>query len=157
MPYDIRGQYPVKIGIRNAGPMCWSTFGRWERSPTHSLLAISPTQWRVCWSLGQYEKRRQFHGHVLYVRFFGNETSVNLMGQQHVFILFFFFFFNKCSLLSMRFIALTDWGRETHICVGNLTIISTDVGLSPGRRQAIIWTNTGLLLIGPLWTYFSEF
>ena len=34
--------------------------------------------------------------------------------------------------------AWTHWGRVTHICVGNLTIISPDNGLSPGRRQAII-------------------
>ena len=33
---------------------------------------------------------------------------------------------------------LTHWGRATHICVGNLTIIGSDNGLSPGRRQAII-------------------
>ena len=52
--------------------------------------------------------------------------------------------------------SLTHWGRVTHICVGNLTIIGSDNGLSPGRRQAIIWTNAGLLLIGPLGTYFSE-
>ena len=51
---------------------------------------------------------------------------------------------------------LTHWGRVTHICVGNLTSIGSDNGLSPGRRQAIIWTNAGILLIGPLWTNFSE-
>ena len=51
---------------------------------------------------------------------------------------------------------LTHWGRVTHICVGNLTIIGSDNGLSPGRRQAIIWTNAGILLIGPLETNFSE-
>ena len=39
-----------------------------------------------------------------------------------------------------------------HICVGNLTIIGSDNGLSPGRRQAIIWTNAGLLSIGTLGT-----
>ena len=38
---------------------------------------------------------------------------------------------------------LTHWGRVTHICVGNLTIIGPDNGLSPGRRQAIIWSNAG--------------
>ena len=48
------------------------------------------------------------------------------------------------------------WGRVTHICVGNLTIIGPDNGLSPGRRQAIIWTNAGILLIGPLGTNFCE-
>ena len=51
---------------------------------------------------------------------------------------------------------LTHWGRVTHICVGNLTIIGSDNGLSPGRRQAIIWTSAGILLIGPLGTNFSE-
>ena len=50
----------------------------------------------------------------------------------------------------------THWGRVTHICVGKLTIIGSDNGLSPGRRQAIIWTNPGILLIGPLGTNFSE-
>ena len=44
----------------------------------------------------------------------------------------------------------------THICVGKLTIIGSDNGLSPGRRQAIIWTNAGLLLIRHLGTNFSE-
>ena len=51
---------------------------------------------------------------------------------------------------------LTHWGRVTHICVSKLTIIGSDNGLSPGRRQAIIWTNAGILLIGPLGTNFSE-
>ena len=54
-----------------------------------------------------------------------------------------------CSLL-------THWGRVTHICVGKLSIIGSDNGLSLGRRQAIIWTNAGILLIGPLGTNFSE-
>ena len=51
---------------------------------------------------------------------------------------------------------LTHWGRVTHICVSNLTIIGSDNGLSPGRRQAIIWTNVGILLIGPLGTNLSD-
>ena len=51
---------------------------------------------------------------------------------------------------------ITHWGRVTHICVSKLTIIGSDNGLSPGRRQAIIWTNAGILLIGPLETNFSE-
>ena len=55
-----------------------------------------------------------------------------------------------------RAILLTHWGRMTRICVGNLTVIGSDNGLSPGRRQAIIWTNAGILLIGPLGTNFNE-
>ena len=51
---------------------------------------------------------------------------------------------------------LTHWGRMTHICVTNLTIIGSNNGLSPGRHQAIIWTDDGILLIGPLGTNFRE-
>ena len=51
---------------------------------------------------------------------------------------------------------LTHWDRVTHIYVSELTIIGSDNGLSPGRRQAIIWNNAGLLLIEPLGTNFSE-
>ena len=51
---------------------------------------------------------------------------------------------------------LTHWGRVTHIWVGKPTIIGSDNGLSPDQRQAIIWTNAGILLIGTLGTYFSE-
>ena len=51
---------------------------------------------------------------------------------------------------------ITHWGRVTHICVSKLIIIGSDNGLSPGRRQAIIWTNAGILLIWPLGTNFSE-
>ena len=50
----------------------------------------------------------------------------------------------------------THWGRVIHICIGKLTIIGLDNGLSPGWRQAIIWTNAGILVIGPLGTNFSE-
>ena len=51
---------------------------------------------------------------------------------------------------------LTHWGRVTHICVSNLIIIGSDNGLSPGRRQATIRTNAGILLTEPLGTNFSE-
>ena len=51
---------------------------------------------------------------------------------------------------------LTHWGRVTHICIGKITRIGSDNGLSPGRRQAIIWTNAGILLIRTLGTKFSK-
>ena len=44
----------------------------------------------------------------------------------------------------------------THIPVSKLTITDSVNGLLPGQCQAIIWTNAGLLLIGPLGTNFSE-
>ena len=46
------------------------------------------------------------------------------------------------SLISRR--DLTHWGQVMHIC------------LSRPTRQVIIWTNTGILLIGPLGTKLSE-
>ena len=51
---------------------------------------------------------------------------------------------------------ITYWGRATHICVGKLTIIDSDNGLSPGRRQAIIWTSAGILLIDRSRYYYSH-
>ena len=48
------------------------------------------------------------------------------------------------------------WGRVTQIYVSKLTIIGSDNGLSPRRYQAIIWTNVGILFMGPLWTNISE-
>ena len=60
------------------------------------------------------------------------------------------------SQRNSRWNALTHWGQVMHKCVSKLTIIGSDNGLSPGRRQAIIWTNVGILLIRPLGTNFSE-
>ena len=39
-----------------------------------------------------------------------------------------------------------------HICVGKINIIGSD----NGRRQAILWTNAGILLTEPLEINFSE-
>ena len=69
---------------------------------------------------------------------------------------------NKLSLIQIMTWHLTDdkslthWGRVTHICIGKLTIIGSDNGLSPGQRQAIIWTNAGILSTGPLGTNVGE-
>ena len=62
----------------------------------------------------------------------------------------------KLMCLNYVKFALTHWGRVTQICVSKLTIIDSDNGLSPGRRQAIIRTNAGILLNRPLGTNFSE-
>ena len=63
---------------------------------------------------------------------------------------------SRDEVMVCQWSALTHWGRVTHICVNKLTIIGSDNDLSPGRRQAIIWTNAGILLIGPLETNFSD-
>ena len=59
-------------------------------------------------------------------------------------------------LVNLCVSTLIDWGQLTRICVGNLTIIGSDNCLSPGRRHAIIWTDAGILLIGPSKTDFNE-
>ena len=51
---------------------------------------------------------------------------------------------------------LTHWDRVAHIGVSRLDITGSDNGLSPGRRQGIIWTNAGKLLIWPLGTNLIE-
>ena len=56
-------------------------------------------------------------------------------------------------LLSVFFI---HWGQVTHLCISKLTTIGLDNGLLPGRHQAIIWTNAGILSIGPFRTNFSD-
>ena len=63
---------------------------------------------------------------------------------------------NSHILICYAVQCLTHWGRVTHICVGKLTAIGSDNGLSPGRRQAIICTNDGILLIRTLGTNFNE-
>ena len=61
-----------------------------------------------------------------------------------------------CVSMNDDIVYLTNWVRATHICVSKLTIIASDNCLSPGRRQAIIWNNVGILSIGLLGTNVSE-
>ena len=49
---------------------------------------------------------------------------------------------------------LTHWGWVMHICISILTTIGSDNDLSLGWCQAIIQTNTGILLIECLGTDF---
>ena len=71
------------------------------------------------------------------------------------FVIYITGFLSAMSIESHAFI-LTHWGRVTYIWVSELTIIGSDNGWSPGGRQAIIWTNAWILLIGPLRMKFSE-
>ena len=59
--------------------------------------------------------------------------------------------------MSLEIYTLIHWGRVMHIYISKLSIIGSDNGLSPDRRQAIIWTNAGMLLIRTLGTNFSDF
>ena len=48
------------------------------------------------------------------------------------------------------------WGWVTQISLSKFTVIGSDNDLSPIRRQAIIWTNAGILLNWTIETNFSE-
>ena len=61
-----------------------------------------------------------------------------------------------CIIPAETYDTSTHWGQVTNICISKLNIIVSDNGLSPGRRQAIIWTNDKILSIGPLRKNFSE-
>ena len=101
----------------------------------------------ICWDIFSLDKDAEFQSPILTgVIFFlsncyGNDRVQYVLSQ-----------YRGCWLPG----ALTHWGRVMHICVSRLTITGSDNGLSPGRRQAIIWTNAGILLIWPLGTNFSE-
>ena len=54
-----------------------------------------------------------------------------------------------CDLLYIQ-------GKLVSAIAENNLSMAKHTGLSPGRREAIIWTNTGILLIDPQGTNFSE-
>ena len=55
----------------------------------------------------------------------------------------------KQNLLCITCISQLIEAEWHNMCISNLTIIGSDNGLSPVWRQAIIWTNAWILLIGP--------
>ena len=69
-----------------------------------------------------------------------------------------FFPKTKFSMAKFEICALTHRGRVTHIYASlRYATISSYNGLSPDQRQAIIWTNAGMLLTGPSGTNFWKF
>ena len=70
-------------------------------------------------------------------------------------------FVNETSIkggprMSPKVIIFTHWDRVTHICDSKRTIIGSDNGFWPGRRQGIIWDYAWSLLIEHLKTNFSD-
>ena len=53
--------------------------------------------------------------------------------------------------------SLNHWGRMTHTYVSKLRHHWYRWWLAPVRRQVIIWTRAGILLIGSMKTNFSDF
>ena len=48
------------------------------------------------------------------------------------------------------------WNNGHEVGIANLTIIGSDNGLAPCRRQAVIWTNHGISSTGPSGTNLSD-
>ena len=60
------------------------------------------------------------------------------------------------QILCSRYKDCVVWLVVNSLRPSKLTIIISDNGVLPGRRQAIIWTSAGILLVGALGTNFSE-
>ena len=138
--------------------------GRWERGESHYLYVI---KWCIvkcqnllwCMTILNVYLLRSIAWIIC--RLLGLSTDHPIVIPWILLIPYMIYWKRLLTTLALSWatlisIFLTHWGRATHICVSILPIIGSDIGLSPGRRQAIIWTNAGLLLIEPLRTKFSE-
>ena len=135
--------------------MPWSTNARWVSSTAshgailrHRLIFLTPQvlqNGRI--ETGRNRRCESWPAYFVFSAFF--KSTMVLKYLQNSFL---------CAKANNNnsVASLTHWGRVTHICVGKPTNIGSYNGLSPGRRQAIIWTNAGISLIGPLGTNFSE-
>ena len=137
--FSLHGIYSVKQTPKLPLPNCYKCGGEWENQLEMSPLDVATSE-KNCQCDSQLTKKKYsryaFHLMVKIVdELLQNDT--------------------KKTSYFMRY-ALTHWGRVTHIWVSKPNIIDSDNGLSPGRRQVIIGTNDGILLIGPLGTYLSE-
>ena len=124
------------------------------------INSVQHSKYHGCWCPGSLHRQDISTHDINYVKFvssyltWGRISTMCVMSIWTNGIKFKFMF--SLPLTNLAWKGLTHWGRVTHTCVGKLTSIGADNGLSPGQRQAIIWTNAGLLLIGPLRTNFSE-
>ena len=97
--------------------------------------------------------KKRMQPHMMYSEYMYRNRSLGLL-ELRCFVCYKFIFINPiiCRVIVQQSagcqITLTHQGRATHICVSELIII--------GRRQVIIWTKVGILLIWPLGINFSE-
>ena len=106
---------------------------------SQSITALYHNRFDHCFKYMEHLPWGFFHSFIFWVHAIHGFTGL---------LAFFFSMFcchSGCREILIK--SLTHWGRVTHICVSKLTIIGSDNGLSPDRRQAIIWTNAGILLI----------
>ena len=122
--------------------MAWDC---WEHRVKHVLWIYGTSTLMTHWGLNKMADTLQ----TIFSNAFSS-MKISVIG---------FLFTHRSMLFIVHFTmkhSLTQWGRATHICANKITIIGPDNGLSPGRRQAIIWTIAGILLIGPFGTNFSK-
>ena len=58
---------------------------------------------------------------------------------KHLFVSLQVSLIQKSPELRVDILRLTHWGWMKYVCVNKRTIIGSDSGLSPDRRQAITW------------------
>ena len=124
----------------------WPSDAKWRYKSGPTLVQVV-----VCCLMGPCHYQKKCWLFVNEVRWYSIPLGALLQEMLKIFI--------SNSRLQLHLLAaneLTHWGQMTHICVGRLTSIGSDNGLSPGRRQSIIWTNVGILVIGPLGINCSE-
>ena len=85
-----------------------------------------------------------------------NESHVSIIEYRYILLITSYMPIAPPSAPSFIWISHNIIIDISHICVCKLTAIGSDNCLSPGRCQAIIWTNAGILLIGPLGINFSK-
>ena len=74
----------------------------------------------------------------------------------NTYMLWYFWFVRNFIIIVFNSFMLSDVYIYIYICVGNLSIIVSDNGLSLGRRHGIIWTSAGILLLGNLGTISNK-
>ena len=132
-----------------------------------SFTYVSPMIYRTnsCYAISSllvFEREAKdcptiFHAVIYHVQVDDNSIIYQLLCSLLAYVALYFAlpYLTLSICIPYKHFPVTHWGRVTHICVGTNTNIGSDNGLSPGRRQAIIWTNPGILLIGPQGTNFS--
>ena len=130
----------------------WETSLSWETCQTRKWCLTGNRLFRYFWETGKLIRNlRSVYDMSGTRRSSARKISNNQLyfhGQYHK--------FEAVYQKTNKNIHPAHWGRVAHICVGNLTTIGSDNGLSPDRCQAIIWTSDGISLIGSLGTHFSE-
>ena len=84
---------------------------------------------------------------LIRVFFYSTALSVQQQMNQLIFALWVLILWQESVEAGNQWILLTT---------SRITLTGSDNGLSPGRHQAIIRNNAGILIIGPLGTNFSE-